>query len=183
MSEDTQQESAQPTKPSEFESKILNVLQSLTMSVNELRQKSEHTQVILSSVMRTIADGRPLTAENLRESHHLITSEKVNKVFNNAVDIGVIKTVDTVEEDSIVMVQEFNAEGVELHRASEFSMSSIDEEFKALFRGKTLGDKVALFKDGKLVNSFVVQGIFKPLEKVEKDFVKAPTEEVKAETV
>ncbi len=175
-------ESQEVEKPNDTQTKILGVLQSLTQAVNELRQKSENTQVILSSIMRTVADDRPLTKEQLRESHHTITAEKVNKVFNNAIEVGVIKSVDTIEEDSIVMVQEFNADGVEMHRASEFSMPSINEEFKTLFRKKTVGDKVALFKDGALLNTFVVQGVFKPLEKVEKEFnVETPSDEVKSD--
>lgn len=152
------------------QTKVLQTLQSVTGVVTELRQKAENTQLILSSVLRTIADGRPLVPEQLRESHHLLVSDKVNKIFNNAVNASIIESIDTVQEDSIVIVQEFDANGTELHRASEFSMSNIDEDFKTLFRDKPIGERVALFKDGQLVNTFIVQSIFKPLDKVEKEF-------------
>jgi hypothetical protein len=94
----------------------------------------------------------------------------VLKIFNNAVESGIIERVDNIAEDSIVIVQEFDANGVELHRASEFSMTNIEQDSKALFLNKKVGDRVAFFKDGQLVNTYVVQDVFKPLERVEKEF-------------
>jgi hypothetical protein len=150
--------------------KILATMQSMVSTLNETRQKSENSQVIVSSMLRTIADGRPLESSQLRESHHVLIAERVNKIFNSAVDSGIIERVDTIVSDSIVLVQEFDASGMELNRTSEFSMSNIDAEFKDLFLTKNIGDRVALFKDGQLKNTFIIQDIFKPLEKVEKNF-------------
>lgn len=182
MNEDTQELSPEDRilKLEKIQEKVMHTLQGMVNTINDLRQRSENSQVILSSILKTIADGRPLDPSQLRESHHQLTSEKVNKIFNNAVKVGIIEPVDTIVEDSIVIVQEFDANGVELHRASEFSMAdlSVHEDTKSLFRSKKVGDRVALFKDGQLASTYVVQSVFKPLEKVEKTYndETAPTE-------
>jgi hypothetical protein len=150
--------------------KIMTTLQGIVNNLNDLRQRAENSQVIMSSLLRTIADSRPLEPQQLRESHHLIVAEKVHKIFNSAVDSGIIERVDNIAEDSIVIVQEFDANGVEMHRASEFSMTNIDTDSQALFLNKKAGDRVAMFKDGQLLNTFVVQDVFKPLERIEKEF-------------
>lgn len=163
--------------------KVLTTLQGIVNNLNDLRQKAENTQVIMSSLLRTIADGRPLEPQQLRESHHLIIAEKVHKIFNSAVDSGIIERVDNIAEDSIVIVQEFDANGVEMHRASEFSMTNVDAENKTLFLNKKVGDRVAMFKDGQLLNTYVVQDVFKPIERLEKEFdVKAPPTETPEDT-
>lgn len=150
--------------------KILSTLQGVVNSLNETRQKSDNSQVIMSSMLRTIADGRPLDTNQLRESHHCLVAERVNKIFSSAVDSGIVERVETIANDSIVMVQEFDVNGIELNRAAEFLMSGIEVEIQNLFLNKNVGDKVALFKDGQLKNTFIVQDIFKPIEKVENNF-------------
>ncbi len=157
------------TQLERVQEKLLTTMQGMVSTINELRQKSENTQVIMSSVLRTIADGRPLDRDQLRESHHLITAEKVNNIFHNAVKVGMIEPIEAINDDSIVVVQEFDVNGLETHRASEFSMTNVDEEFKGSFRGKTVGDRVPLFKDGQLQNTFVIQSIYKPLDMAEKE--------------
>src|SRR3954468_22325676 len=74
--------------------KLLNTLQGSVKAINDMRQQSEKTQVILNSLLRTIQDQRPLVSEQLRESHHLIMSEKVNAIFNSAVKNGFLESVD-----------------------------------------------------------------------------------------
>lgn len=176
MSEETQEQAAPESavmtleQLTKVQEKLMQTMQGLVNTIQDLRQKNENQQVIMSSLLKTIADGRPLTPEQLRESHHALTADKVHKIFNNAVKIGIIEPVDTIAEDSIVVVSEFDANGVELHRASEFSMENIQEDFKALFRNKPVGDRVASFKDGQLQGTYVIQSVFKPLEKVEKEF-------------
>ena len=173
MSEEVQTELSLEDKIKQLEKvqeKVMKTMQGMVNTINDLRQRAENSTVMMSSLFKTIADGRPLETAQLRESHHALVSEKVNKIFNNAVKVGIIEPVDTITEDSIVIVQEFDANGLELHRASEFSMTVIEEEQKALFRDKKVGDRVALFKDGQLNNTYVVQSVFKPLDKVEKTF-------------
>ena len=154
---------------------LTNVLQNMATALNDVRQKTESSQIMLSALFKTIADGRPLVAEQLKESHHQITSDKVHKIFNNAVENKMIAPFDKVSSAAIVVVSEFDANGVELHRAAEFSMANIDVEIKNLFLDKVVGDRVALFKEGQLQNTYVVQSIYTPLDKGEKDLTNAET--------
>ncbi len=150
--------------------KFLNTLQSSVNTLNDLRQRFENVQVIISAMMRTVADARTFDSTNLRESHHLVTSERVHVMFNKAVENGMLLSVDEVADDSFVLCQEFNASGVELHRASEFSIAELEPDQKVLFLGKKIGEKVALFKDGQLARTFVLTSIFKPVETITKEF-------------
>ena len=164
-------------KVKQVQDKMLTTMQNVVNTLNETRQSNESVQQMLSALFRTIADGRPLDQENVKESHLQSVSEKINRIFDKAVNNGYLKNVDEVQNDSIVLVQEFDANGVEVHRASELVMEQVSEEYKSLFLSKTLGQKVAVFKDGVLQGNYVIQGIFKPTEVVQKSYVENESQE------
>ncbi len=141
-------------------------LQKMSEVLNEQRRLTQDCQTVLSSLIRTIQDNRQLNVEQLKESHWLIVGERVNGIFNGAVQNGVLKRVDAIGPKSLVLVQEFTASGVEVNRCAEFQMEKVQPEYQELFLNKPVGEKVALFQDGQLKSTFIVQDIFEENEQV-----------------
>lgn len=147
--------------------KMEETLEQAVQALNEQRAVGTDLQTVISSLLRTIQDGRPLTPEQIKESHWALSSERMNNLFNMAVKNGLLQRTDLVTDRSLLLVQEFNSSGVEMERAARVEMTSLPPEFKELLMNKKLGDRVPYFKEGQLAATYVIQDIFEQTNKTE----------------
>lgn len=144
------------------------VLHQFVQKINELRQNSTEVSSYVAAMMRTVMDGRPMTRESLTESSVQNQVDKLNGQLQNAVTSGILapSTTDTVENDSVIVAQQFNGSRQEINRRVVLSVAEMPAADKALYVGKTVGEEVV--GSLEVADSIIlIHEVYNPAKKVE----------------
>ncbi len=148
-----------------------NVINTLTMSLSDVTQKSSEIGMHLAALLRTIQDGRPLDSANLSESSVQNMVDKLDSYINLALERGFLKPVSETASNSVVVVKQLDKDGNEVIRKMLLNVFEQDQDVQEAFKGSKVSEVVNAAVANGEINQFVVLEIYEPTENL--------TEEIK----
>lgn len=140
-------------------------------SINSNLQKAENVSTkclnFMASLGRVIKSGEPLTESAINQAAIDNKCEALKGVIDKLLEQNLVEAAETVCDESIVVVREYDADGNITSHRSQFPLRDFVKEVGKKFLGKKVGDKVQVV-DNPVVN-FEITEIF--------DFVKPPQKE------
>jgi len=141
-----------------------NIVNTLALSLSDVTQKNAEIGMHLAAVLKTIQEGLPLTAENLSKSSVKNMVDKLDGHIKLALDRGLLRTTDTVADNSVVAVKQLDASGNEIIAKMLLNVFEQDEDVKTSFRGSKVAQVVNAAVANGEKHQFVILEVYEPTE-------------------